>query len=234
MATRDYWFAFGSGSPSTNTGLAPTFISFVNGSGQTIAPPSITETYAGTGLYKASYQATQTICFVLDGATTGLASADRYIAGVFDPNDLFGVTLSASSVTLAAIGLTLTAQGSTLVGIGNTGIALGTTAVAQNVGLLAQGVTLTALGNTTLAQFGPLGTSLSAIGLLIGSTASSYGSTSTDPSDVLGFLKRAQEFMEGNQVYTKSTGILDFFSRGSTTLLREKTVSDTSTITTKT
>src|ERR1700688_2309317 len=91
---RDYWFSFGSGNPSTYSGLSPTFIAFINNAGTTYAPPAITER-ASTGLYQVSFGATQTMAFVMDGATTGLATSNRYIAGVMDPYDQFGVTLNA-------------------------------------------------------------------------------------------------------------------------------------------
>lgn len=67
----------------------------------------------------------------------------------------------------------------------------------------------------------------------IGTTASSFGSTSVDPSTLFGYMKRLQEHMEGNATYTKSTGILDIYSRGSSTLLVEKTLVDNSTTSTK-
>jgi hypothetical protein len=234
---RDYWFAFGN-QPSTNTGLAPTFISFVNSAGQTIAPPSITETFVGTGLYKANYNATQTIAFVLDGATSGLVTADRYIFGVFDPADQFAPTLSAMNATLGAmgntlagIGVTLVAQGSTIVGMGSTITGMGNTLGGVGVTLTAQGATIVAIGNTLAG----LGISMGGFLALVGDTTSTFGSTSSDPTTIFGFLKRAQECWEGDQVYTKASGILQFFSRGSgsSTLLRQKTVSDTTTNTTK-
>lgn len=201
MATRNYWAAFGGGSLGAKSGLAPTFITFINTSGSGIVSPAITEP-GSKGLYTFAYDATQTIAFVLDGATTGLAASDRYVSGVLDPYDTFGVTLNAISATQAA----------------------------QSTLMANMGATLTA-GGVTLAA---IGSSLSGIGSLIGSTASSFGSTSVDPVDLFGFLMRAQEFMEGNQTYAKSTGILDFYSRGSSTLLIEKTITDDSTSTTKT
>jgi hypothetical protein len=198
---RDYWAAFGGGSLGAKSGLAPTFITFINGSGSGIVSPAVTEP-GSKGLYKFSYDATQTIAFVLDGATTGLASTDRYISGTIEAQDNIGITL---------------------VGIGASGF--------------ARGVTLSAIGTTLLgmgATLGSMGSTLSGLGLFIGSTSSSFGSTSSDPVDLFGYLKRAQEFWEGNQTYAKATGILDFYSRGSSTLLREKTVSDNTTQTTKT
>lgn len=168
---RDYWFAFGGGTTTANSGLQPTFITFMNDQGTGFAAPSIAE-IAAKGLYLCQYGATQTIVFTLDGATTGLVATDRYINGVFDPSDMFGATLTM------------------------------------------------------------LGNSLASMALSIGSTASSYGSTSIDPVDLYGYLKRNLEFNEGDKVYTKATGLLDYYIRGggiSGPLIREKTVSDTQT-----
>ena len=96
-------------------------------------------------------------------------------------------------------------------------------------GINALGSTLGGIGSSLFA----LGTSAVALGNFIGSTSSSFGSTSIDPTTVFGLLIRGQELAEGNQTYTKSTGVLDLFTRGAT-LLREKTISDTATTTTKT
>ncbi len=262
---RDYFFAFGSGNPSTYASLAPTFITFVNSAGTTFSAPSIAEKYPGSGLYYVSYGATQTMAFVLDGATSGLATADRYIAGVFDPYDQFGVTLNAAyalGVTGVAIGTTLTGFGLSNIALGNSNIALGMTNVAigltgtaignLNIGLGNTNIALESIGLTAMAGYGitqvaqgatlvGIGNSLSAIGfslgsmaLAIGSTASTIGSTAISPGDVMGFLMRAREFAEGNQTYTKATGLLDYYVRGGVTLLIEKTVSDSSLTTTKT
>lgn len=215
MATRDYFAVFGSGNPATKTGLAPTFITFVTSSGANGTPPAISEPGA-KGIYKFSYDASATlIAFVLDGATTGLATSDRYVVGVLDPQDTFGVTLNA-------IGLSLTGFANTAIALGSTGVALGTTAVALGNTSVALGTTGVAIGTTALSYLGGIGTPASAI-----------GSTSVNPTDLFGFLRRAQEFMEGNQTYTKATGALQFYSRGNT-LIAQKTVSDTSTQTTKT
>lgn len=63
----------------------------------------------------------------------------------------------------------------------------------------------------------------------VGTTSDSYGSTSVDPTTVMGFAKRQQEIQEGNAVFNKSTGVWDIYSRGSSTLLREKTLTNTTT-----
>jgi hypothetical protein len=54
----------------------------------------------------------------------------------------------------------------------------------------------------------------------------SIGSTASDPSTVIGYLKRALEFWEGNAQYIKSTGTWNIYSRGSTTLLRVKNLTN--------
>ncbi len=240
MATRDYFAQFGSGNPASNTGLAPTFIAFITTSGAAGTPPTITEP-GSKGLYKWSYDASATlIAFVLDGATTGLATSDRYISGVLDPYDTFGVTLNA-------IGVTLVAQGSTLVGMGTTMIAQGSTVVAIGNSLTNQGSTLVAIGNTAIATeiaqgvtiiamgatLVGYGTSLAALATLVGTTTDLVGNSSVDPTSVFAFLKRAQEIGEGNETYVKATGALTMYSRGST-LLATKAIADNSTQTTKT
>lgn len=82
-----------------------------------------------------------------------------------------------------------------------------------------------------------LGVTLSSIGssiASIGTPADSFGSTSSDPTTVFGYLKRLQELGEGNSTYTKDSGLWNIYSRGSSTLLRLKTLADNATQTTKT
>lgn len=154
---KTYWMRFGSGNPQSYGSLSPTFLAFFDLNGATISPPGITEAVAGQGLYSFDYGATVAMGFIVDGATTGLQTAERYISGNLDPND----------------------------------------------------------GNDEK----------------IGVTSSSFGSTSADPSTVYGYLKRIQEHTEGDQIYVKSSGALQLYNRGQSTLLRQKTISDgTSTI----
>lgn len=68
----------------------------------------------------------------------------------------------------------------------------------------------------------------------LGYTTDSIGSTSVDPATAIAYLKRLREFLEGNATFNKTTGVWDIYSRGSTTLLVEKTLSDSSTTATKT
>lgn len=63
----------------------------------------------------------------------------------------------------------------------------------------------------------------------IGDTTSSYGTDSVDPVTIYGYVKRLLEFGEGAQVYTKATGVFALSSRGSTTLLRSLTTTESST-----
>lgn len=234
-----YTIQFGSGDPRGLTGLAPTFLSFVNlATGTTATPPSISETISGkTGLYVFQYGVTQPMSFLIDAATTSPGSIARYVTGQIDPadrSDEYGNTLQAFSATLTAqltnTGTTLVAIGSTQFAFGQTLVALGSTNSANISGI---GSTLVGIGNTQFA-FGQslvsLGTTLSGV---LGTSASSIGSTSIDPTTAMGFLMRAQELAEGNNTYTKATGILDLFTRGGT-LLREKTIADSTIQTTKT
>lgn len=234
-----YTVQFGNGDPRGFTGLAPTFLSFVNlATGTTNTPPSISETISGkTGLYVFQYGTTQPISFLIDAATTSPGTVARYVVGQLDPADRadeYGNTMIALGSTIIT---QLTNTGTTLVAIGNTSIALGTTGAALGTTAVAWGA---AIGST----LGAIGSSLSAVGAsgfaqgqtligLMGTVSSSIGSTAIDPTTVMGFLMRAQELAEGNNTYTKATGILDLFSRGGT-LLREKTIADSTTQTTKT
>lgn len=278
--SKTYTMRFGSGDPRTYTGLAPTFLIYVNAAtGATVAPPAISEALASSGLYKFTWGTTTPIAFLADAATTSPGTSGRYVSGQIDPADrsdeygttmiaigttligygastvafgstLFGIGTSqiAQGVTLTAIGTTLTGYGMTNFALGTTSVALGTTAVALGTTSVALGTTSVALGTTSVAlgiTSVAIGTSLIAQGItlnaigislygLIGTTSDSFGSTSVDPTTLFGFLKRSQEFWEGNEVYTKASGLLDFYSRGSSTLLKEKTISDTAASTTKT
>jgi hypothetical protein len=195
MATRPYWLSFGA---SAVSGLAPTFINFRSTAGSTLAPPAITEP-GSFGMYLFNYDPITMVAFICDGFTSGLAFQDRYIQGVLDPFDQFGVTMVAQGNTLTAFGTSLYAFGTSI---------------------YAQGTSIYAFGATSSA--------------IVGTSASSYGTDSSDPTTVYGFLKRALETREGNETYTKATGVLDIYSRGSSQLLAEKTITDSTSTTVKT
>lgn len=251
---KTYYLQFGTSADSRQYfGLAPTFLIF-NNNGTPVTPPSISAVTGATGFYSFTYGTTTPIVFLADAATTSPGTSGRYVSGAIDPNDradeygntliAYGLSSIALGTTGVALGISGIAQGNSAIALGNTSISYGVLNLAQGSTIVAQntneGITLVAIGNTVAAlgvvslgsTLVAIGNSLAAIGGLIGDTSSSFGSTAIDPTTVFGFLKRSLEINEGNQTYTKSTGVLDLFTRGAT-LLREKTVSDTSTQTTK-
>ena len=64
----------------------------------------------------------------------------------------------------------------------------------------------------------------------VGTVNDSFGSTLTDPTTVLGFQKRNQEWLEGDATFTKATGEWAVSSRGASTLLRVKALSNNTTL----
>lgn len=68
----------------------------------------------------------------------------------------------------------------------------------------------------------------------VGTTVDSFGDSASDPTTMFGFMKRIQELLEGNSIYAKGTGLWSMYSRGSSYLLRDKTVADSATQVTKT
>ncbi len=80
---------------------------------------------------------------------------------------------------------------------------------------------------------------------LMGGLADSFGSTLADPTTIVGYLKRLQEFNEGNNVFTKTSGSMQYWSRGvtyasgssvyagSSLMLIEKAVTDSGSVITK-
>lgn len=67
----------------------------------------------------------------------------------------------------------------------------------------------------------------------VGVQGDSFGSTAADPTTLTGYMKRVQELLEGDALFTKSTGVWTISSRGSSTLLRSKTLTNTTTSSTK-
>jgi hypothetical protein len=198
---------------------------FVRSDGQTIAPPSVTEFFAGSGVYSFSYGTTQSIAFLADAATTSPGSQGRYVMGSIDPadrGDEYGSTLVAIGTSNIALGTTNVALGTTNVALGTSNIALGTTNIAI-------GTTLTAIATTLAAQ----SASLSGLVLAIGSTASSFGTSSVDPVDLFGFMKRVMENLEGNETFYKASGNLVQYSRGSSVTLWSKTIANSTSLVVK-
>ncbi len=122
---KTYWFTFSTQDPRTYTGLAPTFVQFVNQLGQTLAPPGITESPAGFGFYRSNYTVglSTSIAFLVDGGAT-LAANVRYISGnIYEQNslDTIGQTLTAIGDT-AAVGNVSALIGSTVASFGSTSV----------------------------------------------------------------------------------------------------------------
>lgn len=91
---------------------------------------------------------------------------------------------------------------------------------------------ITALGVSMIAGFTAIGAGstqgFADLNTKIGTTASSFGDSSTDPGTLYGYLKRLQEFNEGNANFDKSTSVWSIYSRGSSALLRTKEFNNTS------
>lgn len=213
---KTYVVRFGVGDPRNSSGLAPTMLLFsVASSGQTLVGPGFSEINSTWGMYAFQWGTTTAIAFLADGATSGLGSA-RYVTGSIDPAD-----------RIDEVGTTLVAIGLSNIALGTTGVALGITNVALGISSIAQGNTMVALGNSIYA----LSSSLNITG--IGDTGSTFGGLSTDPQTLFGYLKRIQEDMEGNQTFTKGTGAWQILSRGSSTILANKTIANSASLVTR-
>lgn len=211
---KTYWLKFGPTSAADYTGLFPTLTIFNSLGITALAAPGITEIPASSGLYRFQYDPTTSIVFQCDGGAT-LASSIRYINGSLDPSDKCDEDIAILGTSLVALSTTQIAMGATVVFISQSIGGVGSTTIAN-------GNTLVAIGNTVMALNGMLGT-----------TASSFGSTVADPETIFGSVKRLQEILEGNATFNKSNGTWDIYSRGSSTLLRSKTLTDGQTSTTK-
>lgn len=233
--------AFSQENPGNYPSLAPTFIHFYNmETGTTLAPPTITQ-LAATGIYQFDYTPSFATYFLLDGITTE-AATERYVYGILDPSGVVDIQLAESISLLTGYQSTLSALGTTNVALGTTAVELGNLNQQANSTLTALGVTSVGYGETNLAYNTSIyaaSITLTAIGVshsalssslmaLIGTTMSSIGTTSVDPSDLFGYLKRLQEFNEGNATFNKVSGVWDIQTRGSTTFA-SKTLGNTST-----
>lgn len=69
-------------------------------------------------------------------------------------------------------------------------------------------------------------TAIQGMDVVIGSTASAFGTSSTDPGQLMGMVRRTQEFLEGLQNFNKTSGIYTAESRGGS-LLMTKTLTNT-------
>ena len=101
---------------------------------------------------------------------------------------------------------------------------------SQSVGFLADGGS--GLSDTNRYIPGNLDP-IQAVDEKVGYTDSSFGTTASDPSTVLGYLRRSLEFNEGDAVFAKSSGTWSIYSRGSSTMLRQKSLTNNTTEATK-
>lgn len=211
---KNYYLQFGSGDPRTYAGLSPTFLIFRLADNTSVTPPGITCVGPSTGIYTFSWGTTTSIAFLADAATTSPGSTGRYVTGSLDPVD-----------RMDEVGTSLVAIGTTNLAIGTTNAGVGLTTLGYGVSLYAQGTTIEAISTTLLAASAANVSLVPLVGL-IGSTASSFGTTATDPVDFFGYMKRFQALLEGNNTYNKASGVLSLYSRGGSVLLRELTITN--------
>lgn len=184
---------------------------------------------------------------VNEQSTTLLAYSSTLVA-IGTTNIALGTTNVALGITNIALGTTNVALGSTnfaLNSIGNSlitsDINLGTSILAQGLTTLGYGVSTYAVATTILAGLSNIVVSVSLsssvideINLKLGATTSAFGDSALDPGSVFGYLKRLQEFNEGDAIFSKSTGVWTITDRTGATTIATKTLSNNNTQVTKT
>lgn len=70
---------------------------------------------------------------------------------------------------------------------------------------------------------------IQAVDQQVGYVTDSFGSTLIDPTTIFGYVRRIQELFEGDGIFSKATAIWQIFSRGSSTLLRTKSLTNNTT-----
>jgi len=149
--------------------------------------------------------------------------------GSGDPSDYTG--LSPTLVIFSAFGVTaLTAPGITETPAGSGLYQMQYSPTLPIVFKLDGGAALASSVRYICDALDPI----QAVDEKLGFSTDSFGSTSIDPSTVFGYLKRNQEFQEGNATYTKATGVWQVYSRGSSTLIAEKDLANNTSSATKT
>lgn len=172
--------------------------------------------------------------------TSAIAIGNSNIA-LGTSNLAIGVSNLALGTSLLAIGNSNLAQGTSILAIGVSNLATGQTLLGFGVSGFAQGSTLFGIG-TTLIGYGTsiyassislmaLGLTLGTLDARIGFTSSTFGDSSTDPGTIYGYLKRIQEFQEGQASFTKLTGSWAVKSRGGSLLASKTVVNSSSTVT---
>lgn len=247
---KNYGVRFGSGDPRTFSGLTPTFLLFLDmAAGTTRTPPAITEVIPSSGLYTFQYGTTTPIAFLIDANSAAPGTTGRYVTGQLDPADRadeYGNSLMAFGASIYASGVTNVALGNTNLYIGNLNYGLGQTSVATSTLYgIQNNNTITAFGNTTV-YYGSINYTRGGtiLGVLleqgsfsissIGSITSNIGDANTPPSTLFGYLMRVRENLEGNSTYNKVNGAFTILTRGSSTILANKTITNSVTTVIKT
>lgn len=69
---------------------------------------------------------------------------------------------------------------------------------------------------------------IDSVDVIMGYTASSFGTTAL-PTDLFGYVQRLVQFNEGQQTFLKNSGSWSIFSKGSSVLLAQKTLTNSTT-----
>jgi hypothetical protein len=157
--------------------------------------------------------------------------------GTGDPRTYTGLAPTFLIFTNLASGATVTPPSIAEVFAG-TGIYTFQWGVTTPIGFLIDAATTSpgVSGRYVTGQLDPVDAvneSMTGIIASIGSTASSFGTSATDPVDLFGYLKRVQELLEGNNMYYKASGAFTMLSRGSSYTLASKTIANSISLVTK-
>jgi len=227
-----YGVAFSTSDPRTYTSLAPTFLTFKDlRDGSDLAKPTITQV-STTGIYAFTFSPSFGVYFLLDGITTN-SSSDRYVYGILDPVQQVDRQIDAFSTSFLASNSSLFAVGASNNALGVTNVAIGTTLTGFGTSIYAQSASVYAIAVSLYAQGSSLAFNISDLQAKVGTTASTFGNSFSDPVTLYGYLKRTQEFLEGDAEFTKTIGQWDIRSRGGS-LLITKNLNNTATAVTKT
>lgn len=194
----------------------------------------------GTGDARTTTGLAPTFLLFFDNA--GVAQSKPAISEVVFGSGAYGFSLNISStqsIFFLAGSATLLSGSSTATANFVAGVIDPILTVDQSISGLSTNIS--AIGTTQIA----MGATLVGIGVTlsggingIGSTSDSFGSTSADPGSLFGYMKRIQELLEGDQIFTASSGVWQMYNRvsfaGVTTLLRTKTILNPGSQTTKT
>lgn len=144
--------------------------------------------------------------------------------GSGNPADNTGLSPTFIFFGAPLLGTTLPPPGVTeyLAGSGHYGFVYGTTTPIQFT--IDGGAALASSDRYVSGTLDPVQT----VDTRLGFVTDSFGSTGTDPSTVLGYLRRNLEWLEGNAEFSKASGAWSVYSRGSSTLLKVKTLTNTS------